>query len=565
MALPVELRQKTERIRDYLYGGGYPDPVSNAEQLSFLFFFYMMEVYDAQNKQMAEVTNRAYTSYFDGTWKLQNSNANALQDGHKEIPCDHLKWSVFARALTGMKLVTFIRDEVFPFIADRTKRADEGNSFFDGAQLLIQEPTVLAQVVTMVDELRLENQPTDIKGDLYEEILKNIRKSGELGQFRTPRHIIRMIVSLVDPLIGETVYDPAAGTAGFLAAAFDHIQLKNSDPDTIEEIEHDGKTYKHGYGDYLDDREWYQLRNETFYGNDVDGKMVRLSSMNLMLRGLENVRILHRNVLTDKLEEEERNRLGVPRHYDVILTNPPFSGKLDENRIINDVKVGTTKATELLFLKYVLQSLRPAEGERQGGRCGIVVPEGVLFGSTSAHKELRKQLLENNTVHAVISLPSGVFQPYSGVKTSVLVFTKGGKTERVWFYEVKNDGYKLDAQHNTPIDADDLPDVNEQYSRRADSWSRWKDTILTENMEREQLKMPPVSQPSSWNEKYWWATLDEIRKNDYNLSAGRYKPHTTNTVQYDPPDVILRETLDLEEEIMDGLKQLLIEMAGKQE
>lgn len=369
-----------------------------------------------------------------------------------------------------------------------------------------------------------------------------------------------MIVNLVDPRIGETIYDPAAGTAGFLAAAFDHIQLTNSDPSTVSEVERDGKQYKVGYGDLLDDRQWMRLRNETFYGNDVDAKMVRLASMNLMLRGLENVRILHRNVLTDTLTDEQKYQMGLPKYFDVILTNPPFSGKVDEHRIIDEVKVGTTKATEILFLKYVLQSLRPPEGGKEGGRCGIVVPEGVLFGSTRAHKALREQLLEHNTVHAVISLPAGVFQPYSGVKTSVLIFTKGGKTDRVWFYEVENDGYKLDAQHNTPIEADDLPDVIAQYARREESWIRWTEAINAENVERTKKNLPPVTRLTHWSENYWWATLEELRNTDYNLSAGRYKPHSVETVEYDPPEVILREVLALEEEIMEGVKTLLEEI-----
>ena len=390
---------------------------------------------------------------------------NAPSKTEAAIPRDRLRWSVWARGMSGASLVTFVRDEVFPFYADVAERS--AVNFMDGARLVIDEPTVLAQVVTLIDRLGLDDADADAKGDLFEHILKQIKQAGELGQFRTPRHIIRAIVAMVDPRIGETVYDPAAGTAGFLVAAFNHIRLANSAH--VEEVEQDGKRIRRGHGERLTAAQWSVLNNVTFYGNDVDPKMVHLATMNLTLRGLANVRINKRNVLTTTLDREARAAQGLPTNgHQVVLANPPFSGRVDRDRIVDDVKIGTSTATELLFVKYMMDNLAP------GGRCGVVVPEGVLFGSTGAHKELRRILMQNNQVQAVLSLPGGVFQPYSGVKTSVLVFAKGGRTERVMFLHASNDGFKLDANHEQPIEADDLPGLIVAFTNRVERLADWQ-------------------------------------------------------------------------------------------
>ena len=390
MPMTPEMRRNIDQIRDYLYGGGYPDPVSNAEQLSFLFFFYLVEGIDRDNRLRAEATKAAYEGMFEGDWRLKNP-LNAPSEGVAAIPKDRLRWSVWARGMSGEALVRFVRDEVFSFYAEVAERS--AVNFMDGARLGIDEPTVLTQVVTLIDGLRLDQADADSKGDLFEHVLKQIKQAGELGQFRTPRHIIRAIVEMIDPRIGETVYDPAAGTAGFMVAAYNHIRLTHSSPDAIEEVEIDGKLQRRGHGDKLSAAQFSKLQNETFYGNDVDTKMVRLATMNLTLRGLSNVRILRRNVLTSTLDRAKMAELGLPLEgFDVVLANPPFSGKIDKDRIVEDVKVGSTTATEILFIKYMMDSLKP------GGRCGVIVPEGVLFGSTKAHKELRRQLIENNAV-----------------------------------------------------------------------------------------------------------------------------------------------------------------------
>ena len=541
MPLTPEIKQKIDQIRDYLYGGGYPDPMNNAEQLAFLFYFYLSEGHDRESISRARITKQKYTSAYTGDWKLKNP-LNAPEEGQRTIPKDQLRWSVWAKALSGENLVRFVRDEVFAF---HTVIAGNGAvNFMDGARLGIDDPTVLSQVVNLVDELRLDQADADTKGDLFEHVLKQISQAGELGQFRTPRHVIRAIVQLLDPQIGETVYDPAAGTAGFLVAAYDHIRLQNSSPNATEEVDLDGKTVKRGHGDKLSTAKWDILGNRTFYGNDVDPKMVHLATMNLTLRGLPHVRIRRRNVLTTTLDVQQKEELSLPQEgYSVVLANPPFSGRIDKDRIVDDVKVGTTTSTEILFLKYMMDSLKP------GGRCGVIVPEGVLFGSTGAHKELRRQLLENNTVEAVLSLPGGVFQPYSGVKTSVLVFKQGGSTDRVLFLHADNDGYKLDAKHDTPIDEDDLPGLVAAYQNRDSNWSAWQEQ----------------EDGQEWMEKWWFSTTDEIKTNDYNLSAGRYRPLAQTQVEHRDPRELLDELAAIEVEVMREIEDLKLSLSAVEE
>ena len=536
MPLTPDMRRSIDQIRDYLFGGGYPDPVSNAEQLSFLFFFYLVEGIDAENKLKAKVLKTPYESLFAGDWQIKNP-LNA-ENGQTTIPRDRFRWSVWAKGLSGEGLVRFLRDEVFAFFAEMGEAA--AHNFMDGARLAIIDPTVLTQVVNLVDGLRLDAADSDTKGDLFEHVLRQIKQAGELGQFRTPRHVIRTIVEIIDPKVGETIYDPAAGTAGFLVAAYNHIRLANSSPSAIAEVELDGKKHKRGLGDKLSAAQTSALQSATFYGNDVDPKMVRLATMNLTLRGLANVRVRLRNVLTTNLDNERKEELGLPKEgYHVVLANPPFAGRVDKDRVVEEVKVGTSTATELLFLKYMMDNLRP------GGRCGVIVPEGVLFGSTGAHKELRRQLIENNRVEAVLSLPGGVFQPYSGVKTSVLFFRKGGSTEHVLFLHADNDGYKLDANHDTPIEADDLPGLVEVFKSRdarLDEWNR-----------------RPAS--ADFCEKWWFADAATVRANDFNLSAGRYRPMSQSAVEHRDPRELLDELAAIEAEIVEEVEALRVVLA----
>jgi type I restriction enzyme M protein len=563
MPLTPQLRQDIDDIRNYLFGGGYPDPVTNAEQLAFLFFFYLAEGLDTQAQARARLMKQTGVSIYGGNWKLRNPlNAQALGGG-ETIPRDRFRWSQWARALSGENLARFVRDEVFPFYAEVA-----GNSavnFMDGARLVIDEPVVLTQVVGKVDRLGLDEADADTKGDLFEHVLKQIKTAGELGQFRSPRHIIRVIVAMLDPQIGETCYDPAAGTAGFIAALFDHIKLANSTPDGIEQVELDGKRIARGNGNALSAAKWRVLQEQTFFGNDVDPKMVRLATMNLTLRGLPDVRIFQRNVLTTTLDAARKRELGLPDGYHVVAANPPYSGRVDKDRIVDDVKVGNSTSTELLFIKYMMDCLL------DGGRCGVIVPEGVLFGSTGAHKELRRQLIENNRVEAVLSLPGGVFQPYSGVKTSVLLFRKpalseaegGGSTERVLFLHADNDGYKLDANHDTPIAADDLPALVEVFKSRYARWQEWSTAFPPPPQAGEGQGEGGVAGVgrSAWTANWWFADAAEIRANDFNLSAGRYRPMNQTAIEHRDPRELLDELAAIEVEIAEEVEALRVALA----
>jgi type I restriction enzyme M protein len=533
MPLTPELRRDVDQIRNHLWAGGFPDPMQNAEQLSFLFFFYLFEAADeARTRAARRPGAEPYASPFDGLWKLRNPT-NARKEGETEIPAANLRWSAWANALNGDALVNWVRDEVFPFHA--AQAANGAVNLMAGARLQIDEPTVLAQVISKVNDLRLEAVDADAKGDLFEHVLRQTRSAGELGQFRTPRHVIRAMVQMIDPRIGETVFDPAVGTAGFLVAAYDHIRLTNSTEASIERVEIDGKPVERGLGDRLSRADVARLRERTLYGLDVDQRMVRLAAMNLTLRGLEKAHLGRRDGLTRPLGRAERAELDLPPDgFDVILANPPFSGKLDKDRIDADVKVLNTKATELLFLQHMLNQLK------EGGRCAVVVPEGVLFGSTGAHRDLRRRLIENNTVEAVLSLPGGVFNPYSGVKTSVLVFRKGGTTARVMFLHADNDGFKLDANHDQPIEADDLPGLIAAFNSREELAEDW-------------AGRDPAA---DWSENWWFADADALRGADFNLSAGRWRPQNRAQSEHRDPLALIDELKAIEAEILEELDLL---------
>lgn len=534
-----DLRRGIDRIRDHLFGGGHPNPAQNAEQLSFLIYFYMYEAADTARVRAAQRPGAPpYTSVFEGQWRLRDPR-NAPEPGADTVPREFLRWSFWAHVLNGERLVSWVREEVFAFHGEIA--ANGATDFMDSARLVIDEPTVLTQVVSQLNDLHLDKVDADTKGDLFEHVLRQIGKAGELGQFRTPRHVIRALVRLVDPRIGETILDPAAGTAGFLVGAWDHIRLVNSSPDGIEELDVDGKTVKRGLGDKLSQEAMKTLQERTFYGADVDPQMVRLATMNLTLRGLDHVRILRRNALTRPLDRATKADLGLPSAgFDVILANPPFSGRVDKDRIVEGVKVGRTAKTELLFLQYMLNNLK------EGGRCGVVAPEGVLFGSSEAHRELRRKLVESNTVEAVLSLPSGVFNPYSGVKTSVLVFRKGGTTRRVLFLHAENDGFKLDANHDQSIKEDDLPGLVNAFRDREARWTAWQNR-----------------DPSrEWTENWWFAEAETVRAADFNLSANRYRPVNRAETKHRDPLEILEELRGIETEILEEVDALTEEVRG---
>ena len=363
----------------------------------------------------------------------------------------------------------------------------------------------------MVDTLALEaDEGADLKGDMYEHLLSKLSASGTNGQFRTPRHVIDLIVALVDPQPNKRICDPAVGTAGFLIAAYKHILRRHTEKAVLARGEVDGQL--------LSTAQWAFLREQGFTGYDNDANMVKIAILNLYLHGLEKANIEMFNPLTTGKGN------GYPgRHFDFILANPPFAGKVQDESILSDLNHGlNTRATELLFLKWFLDHLAP------GGRAGVIVPNGVLFGSTKAAKKVRELLLNGFDLQAVVGLPSGVFKPYSGVGTAALIFENGGPTQSVWFYDLTADGFSLDDKR-TPIDANDIPDLLAKWPGREEG-------------------------PNSYR-----VPIEKIRENDLSLAAGRYKPVKVETVRHDAPATILAEIVAMEEQIAKDAKKMLAE------
>lgn len=420
-----------------------------------------------------------------------------------------MKWSVF-HDFPADQMYTVIQEWVFPFI--RTLHSDKNSAYskyMDDAIFKLPTPLLLSKVVDSLDEiyqLMNESQSVDVRGDVYEYLLSKIAQSGRNGQFRTPRHIIRMMVGMMDPASDEVICDPACGTSGFLVASGEYLKETKK-----KKIFYDRQKKEH----YM---------NHMFHGYDMDRTMLRIGAMNMMTHGIDNPFIEYRDSLSDQNPDKEK--------YSLILANPPFKGSLDAETVSADLlKVCKTKKTELLFLALFLRMLKP------GGRCACIVPDGVLFGSSSAHKAIRKEIVENQRLQAVVSMPSGVFKPYAGVSTAILIFTKTGHgaTDQVWFYDMTADGFSLDDKR-TPAADNDIPDIIERFR----------------NLEKEAERKR--------TEKSFLVPKQEIVDNGYDLSINKYKEIEYVPVEYPPTKEIMAELRELERQIgqeMDELEKLL--------
>lgn len=543
-----DIRRKLDRITNILWAGGVTNPVTYIEQLSYLIYLKLLD---------EEEANRELQARLLGT----HGHAN----GQLLFPdqAERYRWSQW-RFLSGTTLRDFVRDEVFPYMASLLKEEPQIAEYFRDAVLEIVDPNVLKQVVDELDSLDFRKLGTDVKGDIFEYLLTHLGQSALNGQFRTPRQIRTMMVELVDPDLGDTIYDPACGTGGFLIDAVEYILAKySSEPQEVpiygeEWLEQRGQTiaeakaaiptlqtYRKGPGERLPD--WHLLES-AIYGIDVSRQMMRIAMMNLVLHGIRNAQVKRANALSELggLSEDDLRRT-----YKVILSNPLFAGVLPRDSIRKDLPT-TSKKSELLFLGIMMQALAP------GGRCAVVVPEGLLFGSTRAHVELRRKLLEGYELLAVVSLPAGVFKPYAGVKTGILVMRKSVSgttgTKHVWFYEVRNDGYDPDkivggGRPETP-EKNDIPDLLWQ-------WRAYKASGFTAppGVEAGTLLQAGHAEPHCW-----WASLETIASNSYNLAAGRYKPQVAERPPEEDPAELIREVLAMEREITVGLEKLLQEI-----
>jgi type I restriction enzyme M protein len=542
-----QIRQKLSRITNILWAGGVTNPVTYIEQISYLIYLKLLDEEENNRKLRARLNPN-------------NGNGKLLFPDQAER-FRWMKWRFFS----GNKLRDFIRDEVFPYMASLIKNEPQVAEYFRDAVLEIRDPHVLKEVVDELDSIDFGKLGPDVKGDIFEYLLTHLGQSALNGQFRTPRQIRAFMVAMVDPDIGDTINDPACGTAGFLIDAVDYLLAKYSETpqefpiygedwlekrgQTLKEAKKEIpnlQTYRKGAGEKIPD---WGILEASIYGTDVSRQMMRISMMNLVLHGISKANLKRANVLSEIGGQSEDD---LNRKYKVILSNPPFAGVLPKESIRRDLPT-SSKKSELLFLALMMESLAP------GGRCAVVVPEGALFGSSGSHKDLRKKLVHDFEILAVVSLPAGVFRPYAGVKTSVLVFrkpvnvpqTEKAATQKVWFYEVKNDGFDPNKiQSGTRLETPDQNDIPDLLA----AWVEYKnsDFKTLPGIEANTILTPESDEP-----KCWWVTLDTVESGDFNLTASRYKPQIGEKVPDEDPADLIREVIAMEKEIASGLESLL--------
>jgi type I restriction enzyme M protein len=477
--LTGEIKIKVDRIWETFWTGGITNPLTVIEQFTYLIFIKSLD--DKQLQSEAEAN-------------LLGVEAKIIFDKDHE----DLRWHNF-KEFDAERMYHTVANKVFPFIKKLNGNSNSSFAKYMGdAMFMIPTPLMLQRIVTGIDSLPIGG---DIKGDLYEYLLSKLSTSGTNGQFRTPRHIIKMMVELMKPSPSDIIIDPAAGTSGFLIGASEYVKDNHGDLFNSEELK-------------------YHYHNTMFHGNDMDSTMLRIGTMNMLLHDVENPQIEYRDSLSKSNTDREK--------YTLVLANPPFKGSLDEESVAEDLlRISNTKRTEILFLSLMLRILKT------GGRCAVIVPDGVLFGSTKAHRSIREEIVEKNKLEAVISMPSGVFKPYAGVSTAILIFTKTGigGTDKVWFYDMEADGYSLDDKREE-IEDNDIEDIIKRFH----------------NIENEKTR--------ERTEKSFLVPKEEIAENNYDLSINRYKEIVYEEVEYESPEKIIGYVKELEEEIYAGLDRI---------
>lgn len=476
-----ELRNKIDRIWETFWTGGITNPLDVIEQFTYLLFIKQLDEVETTKEKESNFLGVPFESMFPGE-------------------CQKYRWSKFKNLGSAEEMYEIVANFVFPFIKNLHQDGDSAYARYMGDAIFkIPTAAMLSKIVDGIDKLELGDE--DSKGDLYEYLLSKVATAGTNGQFRTPRHIIKMMVALVKPQPEDSIIDPAMGSAGFLIEAQRYLRENHADM-------------------FLRAKLRDHFNNEMFYGNDMDRTMLRIGAMNMLLHGVGNPNISYRDSLSEQNADIEK--------YSLVLANPPFKGSLDYDVVSADLlKVTKTKKTELLFLALFLRILK------KGGRAAVIVPDGVLFGSSKAHKEIRKEIIGNHKLDAVISMPGGVFKPYAGVSTAVLVFTKTGSggTDKVWFYDMKADGYSLDDKRQEIPDCD-IPDIVHRFH----------------NLDAEKDRKR--------TEQSFFVPADEIVSNDYDLSINKYKEIVYEKVEYDPSDVIIGRIEQMEEQIQAEIAEL---------
>lgn len=490
-----EIKNKIDGLWDIFASGGLVNPLDVIEQITYLMFIRDLDDADNRRAKEAMMLGLPYESIFK----------DEVIINEKPVDGKQLKWSRFHDWPAGPKY-SIVQDQVFPFIKNLHADKESAYSKYMGDAIFkIPTPLLLSKIIESLDkiyDLMDEEKNADTKGDVYEYLLSKIAQSGLNGQFRTPRHIIKMMVELVRPTPEDIICDPACGTSGFLVACCEYLRNNHKNEVYFDKVKRD------------------HFMNDMFYGYDMDRTMLRIGAMNMMTHGIENPYIEYKDSLSDQNGDHGR--------FSLILANPPFKGSLDYDIVSADLtKVCKTKKTELLFLALFLRMLKT------GGRCACIVPEGVLFGSSTAHKAIRKELIEQNRLQAVISMPSGIFKPYAGVSTAVLIFTKTGHggTDKVWFYDMKGDGFSLDDKRNL-VSENDIPDIVARYHNLAEEKNRAR------------------------TEQSFLVDKAEIVANEYDLSINKYKKTEYVKEEYPSTQELLADLNELELEITTGLAEL---------
>jgi type I restriction enzyme M protein len=549
-----ELKSKVDRLWDKLWTGGLTNPMDAIEQFSYLMFLKRLDEDEQRRELQARRRGLEYRQTFE----------------------PELRWSHWTKITPAGDALKHVKEKVFPALKELAAKDSSFGEYMNNAEFKINKPSLLIEACNEIDGMAVSSQNQDVQGDLYEYLLSKLSIAGRNGQFRTPRHIIRMMVQMVDPKPTDRICDPAAGTCGFLVNAYQYILEQHTSPDILQ---YDADGWPHNLiGDNLDPKtgEFLHTQALTGYDNDSGMSMLRIGSMNLMLHGIEHPRFFYADTLSKQFDEESQ--------YDVILANPPFKGALDKNDV-NPALEGFGTKTELLFVHQFLRLLD------MGGRCAAIVPDGVLFGSSKSHVATRKKLIEENRLDGVISMPSGVFKPYAGVSTAILIFTKGARTNRVWFYDMEHDGFSLDDKRQ-PVAENDIPDILDCWRNRSNpdflaqkqariaelkshleplkekrlaleaeihrltfeaAIAPESDDRAREVLEAEQQflaglkeKIAPLQSELNRLNRQFWVTKEQVKANKYDLSASRYRQIEQDEVFYEVPKVTLERLLKLE-------------------
>jgi len=547
-----ELKSQIDQLWNKFWAGGISNPIDAIGQITYLLFMKRMDELDLEQESAAQFTGEAYTSKFDGVWVPPEHRDKPEPDQKPfEVEKSTLRWSSFAHMAPADAMLTHVQTRVFPYLKDMNGAESGFTHHMKNAVFIIPKPSLLVEAVKTIDEIFIIMEKDssekgqafqDIQGDVYEYLLSAIASAGKNGQFRTPRHIIKLIAELVKPQLGNHIGDPACGTAGFLLGAYQYIvtDLARKSDNQILNQDEDG-FFRTSVSSGLTENA-KEILNKTLFGYDIDANMVRMGMMNLMMHGIEEPLLDYKDTLSKKFNE--------PNQYHIIMANPPFTGSIDKGDINEDLSLTTTK-TELLFVETMVRMLK------KGGTAGIIVPQGVLFGSGKAFVDARKILVDRCDLKAVITMPSGVFKPYAGVSTAILVFTKvydkedkitEPATEHVWFYEMASDGYTLDDKRNKIQDYGDLQDIVEKFNNR-----------------------DPNTESDRKNPKGFFVPYQEIKNEKYDLSPNRYKEMVFEEIEYEKPSVLLDRLIANEvgeiddndlENIQTGIVRELLELKG---